>query len=258
MAALGLALLGGMIAFTWSPLAARAFDASLKIQGGSATFSSSEIYAKDAAFGTAVVTAPSAPNGLPVLRAGFASASMNGFCLTKTESFPVIGSLTLKLTSGDDNPTVETDIDNGNREIRSNVAAFDITYLNASKGGIYLDGVTQIGLATPDLTTYSQAWTANHAATPNGAPYQANPFGADLGNTASSGDWYDSGTGTRLNGQGYTGIDATAASLKKVYGNIWQAQLEGAISLPRLNIQIDRSANVTTCAADAAAGVFPW
>lgn len=217
----GLAALGTLATLTWQQ--ALGFDATLVIQDGNATFSTSQLTADDAAFGMAPVRLG---NGTwkNVLRAGFATASLNGLCVSKTET--VLGGLryTVKLTSGDGGPGLET---------RAANAALDVTTLRGA--GINLQGSTQIGQATTDLTT-----------TPGAAPYEANPFGVpqtyDGGffGPGATGPQAYSGTanGGHVNGQGFTGIDATRGALTNVHGQLWQAQVTGNITLPNLTIRV--------------------
>ena len=46
------------------------------------------------------------------------------------------------------------------------------------------------------------------------------------------------GNGGHVNGQGFTGIDATRGTLTNVHGRLWQAQVSGNITLPNLRIQV--------------------
>lgn len=234
----GFALLGSMVA-TMASSASAVFSPTLTINNGSSTFSSTNIHAADAAFGTALVqTQASASSGgdwTPVLRAGFASATMNGFCLSRVEEVGPLGRYTIRLTSGDDDPSTN--------EISAEMAAFDISQLRAAGApGINLQGTAQIGLATTDLTT-----------NPGTAPYAANPMGVPQ---AFDPSWYlSSGNGGHNNGQGFTGIDATVADLNSVYGDVRQAQIEGKVTLP--NLEIDLLPGDQSCKAAAQAGKFP-
>ncbi|MGY0539289.1 DUF6230 family protein [Nocardioides sp. YJ-D4] len=234
----GLGLLAGMVA-TMGSSASAVFSPTLTINNGSSTFSSTNIHAADAAFGTSLVqtqaAASSGGDWTPVLRAGFASATMNGFCLSRVEEVGMLGSYTIRLTSGDDDPATN--------EINAQMAVFDITQLRAAAGpGINLQGVAQIGLAPTDLTT-----------NPGSAPYAANPMGLPQ---AFDPSWYQaSGNGGHNNGQGFTGIDATVADLNSVYGDVWQAQIEGKVTLP--NLEIELLPGNQSCKAAAQAGTFP-
>ncbi|MEU4455053.1 DUF6230 family protein [Nocardioides sp. NPDC023903] len=234
----GFGLLAGMVA-TMGSSASAVFSPTLTTNNGSSTFSSTNIHAADAAFGTSLVqtqaAASSGGDWTPVLRAGFASATMNGFCLSRVEEVGMLGSYTIRLTSGDDDPATN--------EINAQMAVFDITQLRAAAApGINLQGVAQIGLASTDLTT-----------NPGSAPYAANPMGLPQ---AFDSSWYQaSGNGGHNNGQGFTGIDATVADLNSVYGDVWQAQIEGEVTLPNLEIEV--LPGNQSCKAAAQAGRFP-
>ena len=234
----GFGLLAGMVA-TMGSSASAVFSPTLTINNGSSTFSSTNIHAADAAFGTSLVqtqaAASSGGDWTPVLRAGFASATMNGFCLSRVEEVGMLGSYTVRLTSGDDDPATN--------EINAQMAVFDITQFRAAAApGINLQGVAQIGLASTDLTT-----------NPGSAPYAANPMGLPQ---AFDSSWYQaSGNGGHNNGQGFTGIDATVADLNSVYGDVWQAQIEGKVTLP--NLEIELLPGNQSCKAAAQAGTFP-
>ncbi len=257
VAGTSLATLGTLATLTWQQ--ALGFDATVVIQGGNATFSSSRITADDAAFGMAPVRLG---NGTwkNLLRAGFARAGMDGLCVSKTESVGPV-KYTIKLTAGDGTSALE---------IGAADAGFDVTTLRGT--GINLQGSTQIGQATTDLTT-----------APGAAPYVANPFGVPatydggfLGPGTTGPQVYGAtGNGGHVNGQGYTGIDATRGALTGVYGQLWQAQVSGNITLPNLRIQVlafkddtGFNANGTStttpdgiddrsCWSEARQGVFP-
>ncbi|MFI5622344.1 DUF6230 family protein [Nocardioides sp. NPDC051685] len=238
MTAIGVGLLGGMVAAMGSSASA-VFNPTLTINNGTSTFSSTNIHAADAAFGTSVVrtqaAASSGGSWTPVLRAGFASATMNGFCLSRVEEVGPLGSYTIRLTAGDDNPSTN--------EISAQSVAFDITRLRAASApGVNLQGTAQIGLATTDLTT-----------NPGTAPYVANPMGVPQ---EFEPNWYQfSGNSGHNNGQGFTGIDATVADLSAVYGDVRQAQIEGEVTLP--NLEIDLLPGDQSCKTAAQSGSFP-
>lgn len=224
---LGFLLLGAMLLAMRSPIL-QAFSAQLVIQKGSGSFSADRIVAQDAAFGTAMVdtSADSTTAWRPVLRAGFASASIYNFCFSKTEKIPVLGaSWTIFLRGGKPGESTPS--------VTANSAAFDVTKLRSnSDPGILLQGSAQIGLSTTDLTTL-----------PGTAPYTSDPFGVP---PDFDPNWYTASVnGGRDNGQGYTGIDATKADLSDVYGDIWQAQIEGDISLKGMQISV--VAGATSC-----------
>lgn len=219
--AASLGTLAALATLTWNN--AFGLDSTIIIQDGNATFSSSQITADDAAFGMAPVRLG---NGTwkNVLRAGFATATLDGLCISKTETVAGLVKYTIKLTAGDGTAALES---------RANNAALDVTSLRGAS--INLQGSTQLGQATTDLTT-----------SPGAAPYLANPFavpqtwdGGFHGPGAAGPNAYSAtGNGGHVNGQGYTGIDATRGALTSVYGQLWQAQVTGDISLPNLTIKV--------------------
>ena len=247
----GAALVGmGLTAAMSTALWTNAFglDASLVIQNEAVSFASSKLVASDVGFGMTLIKGE---DGQPrnALRAGFAGAKMNGLCVSKTETLAGVGAVTIKLTSGDG--------DSANTEISAANAAFDVIDLQAKGTGIQLQGSTQIGLSTPDITTV-----------PGTAPFSSNPLG-QLNPAFTSGKlenfdaeiWNTTANGGRMNGQGFTGIDATRATLTTVYGKVLNAQIVGSITLPNLKISVTpgtgQSCEAQAIAAGFASGHFP-
>ncbi|MFW6868537.1 DUF6230 family protein [Nocardioides sp. CPCC 206347] len=216
-----LGTLAALASITWQN--AFGIDATIIIQDGNATFSASQINANDAAFGMAPVRLGNG-NWKNVLRAGFATATLDGLCISKTETLAGLVKYTIKLTAGDGTAALES---------RANNATLDVTTLRGA--AISLQGSTQLGQATTDLTTI-----------PGTAPYEANPFGVPqtwgggfFGPGAAGPNAYsESGNGGHVNGQGFTGIDATRGTLTSVYGQLWQAQVSGDVTLPNLSIKV--------------------
>lgn len=218
----GLAAVGGM--GTIIGTSAFGISSTMVVQSTNASFSSTQINAVDAGFGMVPQTRYGAagPQAKPALRAGFATATINGLCVSKSETIAGL-TFTIRLQSGDDNT--------GTAEIQAKNAAFDITSLRASGTGLVLRGVDQIGLATADITT-------SETTTPGS--YVANPLDAPTGNAA----------------QGWTGIDATAGTLNQVAGKLWSAQIEGDIILPKLSITTSPGTGAS-CESQAAGGTYP-
>lgn len=108
-----------------------------------------------------------------VLRAGFATGSLDGFCLSQKQTVPIVGVVTIKVTAGDGDPST--------REISATNVQFDVWTLRGSGTGVNLDGVVQIGLASQDITTLPGV--DNPLAAPTGVGY----FGID----ATRGDIYE-------------------------------------------------------------------
>lgn len=234
----GAALTAGMATATMS--SALGFNATVTIMNTNAntdlngmSFSTSGLVANDAGFGMAPVKTQ---NGAwkNVLRAGFAGATLQGLCLTKTESLGLLGNYTIKLYAP------------SSTAITASNGVFDLTDLvgDTTDLGINLKGSTQIGLSTADITTVS-------ATGGTGPPYDAMPFGevpsgnspldtfdASLYTPSSNlGNWVVDGKPHTFGG-GWTGIDAGSAVLGKSAGRLWQVQLSGNITLPNLQITV--------------------
>jgi len=222
------------------------FQANLTIMNSNATgalngfsMSSSRLTAVDAGFGMAPVQQQDG-TWKNVLRAGFSSATISGLCLSKTEKLPIIGTdYTLRLTS----PSSAGSISASN-------GVFDITDIAADtsgaapNNGINLKGNTQVGLTTTDITTVFANGTS--------LPYKAEPFASnddaagdsplDIWNSsvysgAAPPNWVVDGKPHTFGG-GWTGIDAGGADLYKIAGRLWQVQLTGNITLPKLSIGV--------------------
>ncbi len=237
----GLALVAVAASMVWN----RAFglDARIIIQNQPMSFSTGKLVANDVGFG---MTAVQQQDGAwkNVLRAGFATARMNGLCVSQTST--LVGGLvvTVKLTAGDGQASTN--------EIEASNAAFDLSQLRASGAGIELQGTAQMGLATTDITTV-----------PGAAPYLANPLGDGTPNqflnSYIEGVYAPSSAGLNggnMNGQGWTGVDATQGTLTTIRGTLHQAQISGAVVLPQLKIEV-LPGTAQSCEAAAAAGSYP-
>lgn len=174
---------------------------SIDSQAAPSEFNTSQIVGQDVAFGMAQASVAGTPK--PVLRAGFASATLDGFCLSKTESVLGLFNVTLKVTAGKGSAGVD---------IQANNASFDLTSLRGN--AINLEGKDQVGQATTDVTT-----------TMTGSAYDANPLGAP----------------TAGYGKGWVAIDASKGTLTGVKGKLYSAQVQGDITLPNLSIGVGRS-----------------
>lgn len=157
MIVIGFCLTGLLLSLVWTNVLA----SSLVYQGTPAKFSTSRVSGENVAFG---VTDMSYKNGdgstgtRKVLRAGFATSRLNGFCLSQIQSLPGIGNVTVKISAGDGNAST--------REIEAVNVQFDVQQLRGNGTGVNMDGVVQIGLGAADVTTL---------------PGVDNPFDAQLG-----------------------------------------------------------------------------
>ncbi|MBO0843236.1 MAG: hypothetical protein J2O46_08625, partial [Nocardioides sp.] len=126
MMAVGLAVVAGLGSMMSRDVLGLQFDPSVLVQSDSATFSSSQITANDVGFGMAPVR--SGGKWHNTLRAGFASATVKGLCVSKTESLAGVKYLVrLQSTGG---------------SFTANDTALDIASLRGV--GLNLQGSTQI------------------------------------------------------------------------------------------------------------------
>lgn len=202
LAMLALLAVGGMLGL----MRANVLASAVTYQGSSAKFSSSRVTGEDVGFGMANMTSKDGSGALStkkVLRAGFATGSLNGFCLSQVQSLPVIGPVTIKVTAGDN--------DSSTSEIQAVNVQFDLAELRGTGGaagnGVNLDGKVHIGLASSDVTTL---------------PGADNPLDAP----------------TLEGGQGYFGIDATKGDLFNLRGALHNAEIGGPMALPNLQITV--------------------
>ncbi len=135
---------------------AQVLAATVTYEGGTAKFSTGRVEGQDVGFGMSRITvrdraglADCATDGATctktVLSAGFATGTLDGFCLSQRQTLPVLGSVTVKVTAGDG--------DTATQEISAVNVHFDLTSLRGNGGGLNLDGMVHIGLAAQDITT---------------------------------------------------------------------------------------------------------
>ncbi|RNL65075.1 hypothetical protein EFK50_03620 [Nocardioides marmoriginsengisoli] len=215
----GLAVVVALVALVRTSVIA----SSIVVQNASASFSSSAIVGQDVGLGVVPILRSNGSTG-SVLRAGFATVSLNGFCLSKTETIAGF-TYTITLSAGDGNLATN--------EITANNAVFDLSSMRSAgqagqaTNGLVLQGIDQLGLAATDVTT-----------TRTGGVFDANPLEAS----------------TSGYGKGAFGIDATSGSLSSVKGTLWDAQVNGSINLPNLKIAVTPG---TGTACSAAGSAYP-
>lgn len=144
-------------------------------QGKAAKFSTGRVTGQDVGFGMSTMTrrnADGSTSQVKVLSAGFATGTLDGFCLSQTQSMGVFGTVVIRVTAGDGNAST--------REINAVNVQFDLTELRGNGTGLNLDGIVQMGLATQDITTL--AGVDNPLGAPTGTGY----YGID----ATAGDLY--------------------------------------------------------------------
>lgn len=150
--------------------------ATVTYQGGTAKFSTGRVEGENVGFGMSEISLRDRAGSADcptegetctrkVLSAGFATGTLDGFCLSQKQTLPVVGSVTIKVTAGDGNASTQ--------EINAVNVQFDLTSLRGNDAGLNLDGVVEIGLATQDITTLSGVDN------PLGAPTGTGWFGID-------------------------------------------------------------------------------
>ncbi|MFT4264300.1 MAG: DUF6230 family protein [Nocardioides sp.] len=198
---------------------ALAVQLNVDSQSSPAAFSTTLLEGPDIAFGAAAGSVDGSTT--PVLRAGVSDATLNGFCLSQTQSLGVLGDITVKVTAGDDS---------GKADITANYATFDLTTIRAAGEGVVLGGWNQIGVASTDVTTIDQ----------NGAPYP-NPLDAP----------------TTGYGEGWFGIDSDQGAVHNIKGRLYSAQVIGNITLPHLKVNLFHASKTGDAAPCDAAGETP-
>lgn len=169
-AAAGLALVAGVLGMMRIGVLAAP---GVTYQGAAAKFSTGRVAGQDVGLGISTMTRKSADGStsqVKVLSAGFATGTLDGFCLSQTQSIAPFGTVVIRVTAGDGDATT--------REINAVNVQFDLTELRGNGTGLNLDGIVQMGLATQDVTTL--AGVDN----PLGAPLGGGYYGID----ASAGD----------------------------------------------------------------------
>jgi hypothetical protein len=169
-------------------------------------FASSAIYAQNVGFGMTTAKLQSGTT-VPVLRAGFATARLDGLCVSRQET---IGPLTVTLTlrSGDGNLASNPSSGTTWPDIAANNATFDLRQIRGmqqsgqASNGINLNGLDEIGISTQDIQT---------------TPGLTNPLAGP-----SAANW--------------VGISGTSATFYSVKGYLYDAAISGNIALPKLSI----------------------
>jgi hypothetical protein len=137
------------------------FAAAVTYQGNTAKFATGRVTGQDVGFGMRQLSSKSSGGVVStktVLSAGFATGTLDGFCLSQVQNLPVIGDVVIKVSAGDGNAST--------REISATNVQFDIASLRGAGTGVNLDGRVQIGMASQDITTL---------------PNTNNPLGAPTG-----------------------------------------------------------------------------
>lgn len=173
VAALALAFVAGVLLMMRAEVIAAP---GIVYQGGVAKFSSGRVTGQDVGFAMSNMSrrnADGTTSTVKVLSAGFATGTLDGFCLSQTQSIAPFGSIVIKVTAGDGNAAT--------REVSATNVQLDVTELRGNSTGLNLDGIVQLGVAAQDVTTLPGVDN------PLGAPTGTGYYGID----ATAGDLYN-------------------------------------------------------------------
>ena len=207
-----------------SMMHAQVIAVGFKVSSGSMSFSTGGLSGDNFGIGVAQIYHTGYSSERNILRAGFASGRMDGLCLTRDESIPGIGyTVRMKMTAGDGirstNPS--------QNEIRAFNAVIDVQKLRTQGSGLQLQGRSEFGLASADVTTINGPSSSYPVPNPLEAPGR----------------------------QGYYGIDADKAQLSYVKGRIYDAEFGDLYAMPNLKIQVGTTSSLEAC--DAASASYP-
>jgi hypothetical protein len=181
---------------------------NLVMQGRSAEFSTARLSTTNVGFGIVPIKAGSSTRY--VLRMAFASGSLDGFCLSQTQS--ILGAdFTIRVTSRDGAVDVA---DLTGRNIQFDVTSLTSTNApNPSGDGIALRGNVSLGLATQTLTTWQSG-------------------GVDVVNPLDAPESF-----AGINGRLF-GIDSDVGDVYNVKGDIYDSVIEGPITIKNLQLEV--------------------
>lgn len=216
----GLFLLGGIATLMSSGTTWGLGGPTLVLQGKKSEFSTAKLSTTDVGFGIVPIQVQTGTGQETryVLRMGFAAGSLDGFCLSQTEQ--ILGmDWTVRVTSHDDAVNVA--------DVSGKNVQFDVTSAtstsspNTSGNGIVLRGNVALGVATQAITTWTDS-AGNAIANPLEAPEDF----------------------TGVNGRLF-GVDSDVGDLYNVKGDLYDAVIEGPLTVKNLRIDIVRGSQDT-------------
>lgn len=216
----GLALLGCIATLMSSGTTWGLGGPNLVLQGKKSEFSTAKLSTTNVGFGIVPIQVQTGTGKETryVLRMGFAAGSLDGFCLSQTER--ILGTdWTVRVTSHDDVLDVA--------DVSGKNVQFDITSAtststpNTSGNGIALRGNVALGVASQAITTWTDG-TGNAVVNPLEGP--------------------DDFTG--VNGRLF-GVDSDVGELYNVKGDIYDAVIEGPLTIKNLRIEVVRGSQDT-------------
>ncbi|KQY57049.1 MULTISPECIES: DUF6230 family protein [unclassified Nocardioides] len=209
----GMGLLAYMVSQLWTGTV-MGLGAGLVFSGKQSQFSSAKLSTTNVGIGVVPVQlrdAASQTASKYALRMGFAGGTLDGFCVSQTES--ILGQdWTIRLTARDNQLNVN-DVSGKNVQFDvSNVTSSSAP--NTSGNGIVLRGNVALGVTPQTITTWKDAG------------------GVDAVNPLDAPETY-AGTNGRL-----FGIDSDVGDLYNVKGELYDAVIEGPLSLKNLKIEV--------------------
>lgn len=186
---------------------------NLVIQTNKAQFNTAQINAADVAFAMTPIQVRTGASGTStkyVLRFGFGSGKLDGFCLSQSKSILGID-YTLRISARDGST--------GSFDVTGKNVQFDVTSVNSSSSpaagsGILLKGDVGLNVSQQSVSTYKDAG------------------GGDIPNPLDGPADY-----TGINGKLF-GVDSSNADLYNLKGDIYDAIIEGPIDVKNLKIEV--------------------
>ncbi|MFT4287173.1 DUF6230 family protein [Nocardioides sp.] len=187
--------------------------AGLVVQGQKSQFNTAKLSTTNVGFGIMPIKVSDGAGGSTdkyVLRMGFAGGTLDGFCISQTQSLLGVP-FTIRITSRDNALNVA--------DVTGKNVQFDVTEVsstntpNTSGDGIQLRGNVGLGVATQSITTWQ-----------SGGTDVVNPLDAP-----------ESFTG--INGRLF-GVDSDVGDLYNLKGDIYDAVIEGPLSIKGLKIEV--------------------
>lgn len=204
-------VLGWMVSQLWTGTV-MGLGAGLVIQGQKSQFSSARLSTTNVAFGVMPITLRSGSGDSTryVLRMGFANGTLDGFCVSQTESFLGVD-YTIRITSGGNDINV-TDVSGKNVQLDATTVT-STNLPNTNGNGVALRGNVELGVAVQSVTT----WQAG---------------GVDVVNPLDGPESYSG-----INGRLFS-VDSDVGDLYNIKGDLYDAVIEGPVNLKKLKIEV--------------------
>ncbi len=205
------AVLGWMVSQLWTGTV-MGLGAGLVVQGEKSQFSSAKLSTTNVGLGVVPITLRSGSGDSTkyVLRMGFANGTLDGFCVSQTESFLGVD-YTIRITAGGNDINV-TDVSGKNVQLDA-TAVTSTNLPNTNGNGVLLRGNVELGVAVQSVTTWQSG-------------------GVDVVNPLDGPESY-----TGINGRLFS-VDSDVGDLYNVKGDLYDAVIEGPVNLKKLKIEV--------------------